>query len=65
LEVEAPVRQDAQAQESAVADFELPQRTKRSRTGWIGVQLIVKLITYNLAAYVHNDQRYHLYLKCN
>jgi hypothetical protein len=35
LEVEAPARQDAKAQESAAANFELPQG---SRTGWIDVQ---------------------------
>jgi hypothetical protein len=34
LEVEAPGRQDAEAQESAAADSEFPQR---SRTGWIDV----------------------------
>jgi hypothetical protein len=62
LEGEGPGRQDAQAQKSAAADFELPQR---SRKGWIGVQLIVKLITYYLAANFHNDKRYRLYVKCN
>ena len=35
LRVEAPRRQDAQAQESVAADYALPQH---SRTGWLDVQ---------------------------
>jgi len=47
LEVEAPGRQDAEAQEYQ-AYFELPQR---SRTGWIGIQNVKLLLSEPIVNY--------------